>query len=128
MVITDFLSRYVVVKAMPDKTANTVAQHLWQCVCEHGCPSVMYSDSGAEFRNGVMKEMTNKLQIKHVRVAVYHPSSNGLTERKNASILEAIKQFMNVEEWDMCLPTAQLAVNSAYCSAIGDSAFFVFNG
>ena len=28
----------------------------------------------------------------------------------------------------MCLPTAQLAVNGAYCESLGDSPFFVYRG
>ena len=116
------------VKAIPNKTADSVAQALWEIFCEHGCPNILYSDSGSEFRNEVMKEMTKNFQISHVRVAVYHPSSNGLTERKNASILTALKCFMDQQEWDKTLPTAQLAVNSAYCSSLGDSPYFVYRG
>ena len=126
LVVTCFLSRYCVVKALPDKTADSVAQGLWGIFCEHGMPSVLYSDSGSEFRNNVMKEMAKNFQLQHVRVAVYHPSSNGLTERKNASVITALKCFMNLEDWDKCLPTAQLAVNSAYCSSLGDSPFYIY--
>ena len=126
LVVTDFLTRYVVIQPLPDKTASTVAEGLWRIMCEHGCPSVLYSDSGAEFRNKVLTEMTRKFKISHFRFAVYHPSSNGLTERKNASILEALRCFQDWEDWDMVLPTAQLAVNAAYSSSLGDSPFYVY--
>ena len=128
LVVTDFLSRYVAIKALPNKTANTTAQGLWSIFCEHGTPSILYSDSGCEFRNGVLEEMAKKIKFSHIRVAVYHPSSNGLCERKNASILSALKCFLTLDEWDKCLPTAQLAVNSAYSSSLGDSPFFIYKG
>ena len=126
LVVTCFLSRYCVVRAIPDKTADTVAQALWDVFCEHGTPSVMYSDGGTEYRNKIMAEMMKNFQVKHVRVAVQHPASNGLTERKNSSILMALRCFMHLSEWDRCLPTAQLATNAAYCSSVGDSPFFIY--
>ena len=128
LVVTCFLSRYCVVKAIPNKEANTVAHALWDVFCEHGTPATLYSDGGAEFRNKVLTEMTKNFQVKHVRVAVQHPQSNGLTERKNGSILMALKCFMHLTDWDRCLPTAQLATNAAYNSSIGDSPFFIYRG
>ena len=128
LVVTDFLSHYAVVKAIPNKKGNTVAQALWEIFCEHGCPKILYSDSGCEFRNAIMSEMAKNLHFQHVQVAVYHPASNGLCERKNSAILTALKCFRNEGEWDKCLPTAQLAVNAAYSISLGDSPFYVYKG
>ena len=128
LTVTDFLTRYVVVKALPNKSANEVAKGLWQVFCEHGAPSTLYSDSGSEFRNSVLKEMTKNFGVRHVTVAVYHPASNGLCERKNSSILTALRCFSNISDWDMVLPTAQLAVNAAYNRSLGDSSFFIYRG
>ena len=63
-----------------------------------------------------------------MRVAVYHPASNGLCERKNSSILTALRCFKDLEDWDKTLPTAQLAVNAAYSKGLGDSPFFIYRG
>merc|ERR1712055_1107203 len=128
LVVTDFLSRYTTIKPLPNKSADTTAEGLWSIFCEHGTPSILYSDSGCEFRNGVLKEMAKNFKFSHIRVAVYHPSSNGLCERKNASILSGLKCFQDVEDWDKLLPTAQLAVNAGYCRSLGDSPFFVYKG
>ena len=128
LVVTDFLTRYVSVKPLPDKTANAVAESLCQIFCEHGAPRIMYSDSGAEFRNAVLTEMAKNFRIKHILLAVYHPASNGLVERKNQSIIQVLKCFMDLEDWDKVLYTTQLAVNAAYCRTLGDSPFFVLKG
>ena len=128
VVVVDFLTRYCSVKAIPNKTADMVAQALWTVFCEHGTPSTLYSDSGTEFRNAVLKEMLKNFGVTHVKVAVYHPSSNGLVERKNASIISALRCFQNLEDWDKMLPTAQLAVNAGYCRSLGDSPFFCLKG
>ena len=126
LVVTCFLSRYCVLRAIPNKTADVVAQALWQIICQHGCPTTLYSDGGTEFRNKVMKEMTKNFKVKHVQLAIYHPSSNGLTERKNASIKMALRCFSALPDWDLCLPTAQYATNAAYCSSVGDTPFYIF--
>ena len=57
LVVCDFLTRYCVVKALTDKKADTVAEALWQIFCEHGAPRRIYSDSGSEYRNAVMREI-----------------------------------------------------------------------
>ena len=128
LVVTDFLTRYASIKPLPNKTADTVAEGLWAIFCEHGTPSVMFSDSGSEFRNSILNEMSKNFKIRHYTVAVYHPSSNGLTERKNQSILQVLKCFIELEEWDRLIPTTQLAVNAAYCRSLGDTPFFVLKG
>ena len=128
LTVTDFLTRYVVVKALPNKSADEVAKGLWQVFCEHETPSTLYSDAGCEFQNSVLKEMTKNFGVRHVTVAVYHPASNGLCERKNSSILTALRCFSEISDWDMVLPTAQLAVNAAYCRSLGDSPFFIYRG
>ena len=98
LVVTCFLSRYVVVKAIPNKKEDVVAQGLWEIFCEHGSPSVIFSDNGNEFRNQILKEMVKNFKISHVKAAVYHPSSNGLCERKNGSILTALKCFTQFQD------------------------------
>ena len=128
LVVTDFLTRYVSVKPLVNKSADVVAEALWEVFCEHGSPSSMYSDSGSEFRNAILAEMAKNFKIKHLRVAVYHPASNGLCERKNQSIISVLKCFMDLEEWDRVLYTTQLSVNAAYCRSLGDSPFFLLKG
>ena len=54
LVVTDFLSRYAVVKALESKKADVVAGGLWSIFCEHGVPSVSYPDSGCQYRNAIM--------------------------------------------------------------------------
>ena len=126
LVLTDYLTHYAEIKAMPNKKADTVAKFLWEIFCEHGVPQVMYSDSGCEFRNSVLTEMAKNIHLKHVKVAVYHPASNGLTERKNASIIEVLRCFKGEKDWDMCLHTAKLAVNGAYNVSLGDSPYYLY--
>ena len=49
-------------------------------------------------------------------------------ERKNQTLTVVLRQLndQRPEDWDHCLAWATLAVNSAYCSAIGDSPFYLW--
>ena len=128
LVCVDFLTRYSVAVPLPSKSAKEVATALGKIFCEHGIPQTVLSDNGTEFRNKVVKELANMLQFKHATIAVHHPASQGLVERKNQAIMIALRQLNDErpDDWDICLPYAMLAVNSAYCRSIGDTPFFLY--
>ena len=128
LVCVDFLTRYAVAVPLPSKSAKEVATALGKIFCEHGVPQTMLSDNGTEFRNKIVKELANMLQFKHATIAVHHPASQGLVERKNQSIMIALRQLNDErpDDWDICLPYAMLAVNSAYCKSVGDTPFFLY--
>ena len=65
LVVTDFVTRYCVIRPLIDKRATTVAEGLWSILCEHGTPSTLYSDQGPEFRNKILKEMSKNFQFSH---------------------------------------------------------------
>ena len=128
LVCVDFLTRYTVAVPLMTKTAKEVAQALGKIFCEHGVPQVVLSDNGTEFRNKMMTELASLLQFKHTTIACHHPASQGLVERKNQAVMIALRQLYDErpEDWDICLPYAILAVNSAYCKSTGDTPFFLY--
>ena len=128
LVVVDFLTRYTVAVPLVTKSAKEVAAALGKIFCEHGIPQTVLSDNGTEFRNKVVKELASMLQFKHATIAVHHPASQGLVERKNQAIMIALRQLNDErpDDWDICLPYAMLAVNSAYCSSVGDTPFFLY--
>ena len=81
--------------AVPLKTrsAKEVAGALTRIFCEHGIPQVLLSDSGTEFNNQIMKSLSQTFQFKYAKIAVHHPSSQGLVERKNQAVMLAIRQL-----------------------------------
>ena len=128
LVCVDFLTRYTAAAPLTGKSAKEVAAALARIFCEHGVPQTLISDNGTEFRNKLVKELSNTLGFTHSTIAVHHPASQGLVERKNQSVMIALRQLNDERphDWDLCLPHAILAVNSAYCSSIGDTPFFLY--
>ena len=128
LVAVDFLTRYAVAVPLMTRSAKEVATALAKIFCEHGVPRLVLSDNGGEFRSKIMTELAKNLQFKHATIAVHHPSSQGLVERKNQAIMCAIRQLGEEKplEWDLCLPYAILAINSAYCQSVQESPFFLY--
>ena len=128
LVAVDHLTRYALAVPLKTRSAKEVAGALTKIFCEHGVPQVLLSDHGTEFNNHVMKALSQAFQFKYAKIAVHHPSSQGLVERKNQAVMLAIRQLAEdrPNEWDTCIPIAMLAINSAYNVYLKDTPFFLY--
>ncbi|XP_037774631.1 uncharacterized protein LOC119571362 [Penaeus monodon] len=108
LVITDFLTRFEAVEALPDKTTEAVAKSIYGIFLQYGVPR----------------------RVDHHQIVAYHPASNGLCERTNQQVLSILRGLVDGKEhyWDQYLAEAQLALNAAYHSAIGDTPYYVMFG
>ena len=61
-----------------------------------------------------MQFFANGLGIEHVTTSAYTPSTNGITERSNQTIIEMLRILCesNPNEWDLWLPFICIAFNS----------------
>lgn len=128
LVAVDALTRYSEIVPLPNKEARTVAQGIVeQIFLRHGRCEKLVSDMGTEFLNQILKEVCNLLRVDQCPVAPMHPSSNGLVEHANGRIKTMLRHFVadNQKNWDEFLPYIQMAVNSSYNRAIGDSAHYM---
>ena len=58
LVICDYVSKFTEAYALPDMTAQTVADKLtYEWICRYGCPVVIHSDQGANFQSDLFKEL-----------------------------------------------------------------------
>ena len=75
-------------------------------VSRYGVPVVIHSDKGANFKSNVMKQLCQLLGMKKTRTTAYHPQSDGLVERMNKTLMEAISKYVsnNQHDWDLWLP------------------------
>ncbi len=81
LVVMDAHSKWLEVVPMKIATAVNTIQHLRQLFARFGIPESVVSDNGTPF---VAEEFCIFCQVNgicHIRVASYHPSSNGLAER-----------------------------------------------
>ena len=83
--IIDVYSRYLIPRALPNKSATCVAQALQEVMYEHGPPYVIQCDNGSEFK-GHVQALCQKNSIKLINSRPYHPQSQGKCERANKTL------------------------------------------
>ena len=89
--ITDYFTRWVTAVALPDCSAQTIAQALFdEYICRYGVPLSIMSDQGTHFKNQLMDAMSKLLGYNHIYSTVYHPQSNGMVERFNATFVPQV--------------------------------------
>ena len=81
LVIVDPHSKWPEVYATRSITARTTIRILKQIFATFGVPEVLVSDNGTQFTSYEFKEFCVSQGINHLRIAPYHPQSNGLAER-----------------------------------------------
>ena len=78
----DWFSRWSEAFAVPDKTADTVANLLIEEIFPRfWCPLQIVTDNGSENVNKVVQETMRSVIIYNFQISVYHPQSNAKVER-----------------------------------------------
>ena len=127
--MVDVLSRYGFAIPLTDKSTPTVARALINNVIgQFGPPKSIYSDSGKEFTGSIMTEVLKLMNIKQRHVTVYRPQASGIVERYNGTLCSIIRALVHEHPhtWDLSLPMATLAYNTAYHRVLKESPYFIF--
>ncbi len=129
--MVDMFSRFVILAPIAEKTARAVAHAVVsRLICKHTAPRVLLSDNGAEFRNKVLQEICNQFNITQTFTVAYHPASNGLVERPNRKILEALRPIVGrfISTWEDWLPQVAATINSTVCESTGQTPYYIVYG
>ena len=81
LVDMDAYSKWLEVHRMKSITSTATIEKLREMFATHGLPATVVSDNGSNFTSSEFQEFMKKNGIKHIKVAPYHPASNGLAER-----------------------------------------------
>ena len=131
LVCVDHFSRYVVLAPVPDKTAGAIAHALIsKVICPYSTPRVLLSDNGTEFRNALLEEICKQFNIRQSFITAYHPASNGLVERTNRKVLEALRPVVGglLDNWEDWLPHVAASINSSICESTGQTPYYIVFG
>ncbi len=124
--ITDYFTRWITAIALPDCSAQTTAQAIFnEYICKYGVPQSILSDQGTHFRNQLMDSMAKLIGYNHIFSTVYHPQSNGMVERFNATFVPQLAKLHNRESnnWDEYLLPVVFAYNTGIHSTTQCSPF-----
>src|SRR3989440_492878 len=97
---------------------------------QHGLPHSIISDRGPTFVSNFWQSLTAQLGVKHKLSTVYHPQTDGQTERLNQTLEQYLRCYVNFEQnnWVTLLPMAQFAYNSHKNETTGLSPFYANYG
>ena len=128
LVIIDAFSRWIEAVPLTNKRADTVAWALlttW--ICRYGWMKILHSDNGTEFVNAIMTDICNWLGIIRTTTTAYHPQGNGMCERANRSLKQALTCLLLEygTGWFKSLPFALWSIRSAIHRVTGYSPYQV---
>ncbi|CAF1488885.1 unnamed protein product [Adineta steineri] len=131
LVITDYLTKFVVAKALPNNTAQTTAQTFVEdFIFKFGVPNRLITDQGVHFNNDLMRNITQMIGFDHIKSTPYHPQTNGQVERFNATFRPQLAKLYdeNLNNWDEYLSAVVYAYNTGQHGTTGYSPFQLMFG
>jgi hypothetical protein len=106
----DYLTKWPEARAIKMANAEEVLDFIYEdIICRHGCPQKILTDRGSHFNNQIITKMMEKFKIVHNFSTPYHPKTNGLIERFNKTICEAIAKSGETKNWDEKIAPTLLA-------------------
>lgn len=124
LVVVDVATRFLLLRPLPDKKAESVAAALALIVADFGPPRTIQSDRGLEFTAEVTENLMQRLSINQHLCTPYHPQSNGLAERFVRKTLAQLRKLtVPNDQWSALLPAAQLSLNLLVNSGMSISPF-----
>lgn len=102
LVITDWLTKYSILKPMRDMKATALTRYLEEEVfLVYGVPQVVLTDNATNFVSKKFRSLLKKYNVKEFLNARYFPQNNP-TERVNRSIGASVRAYMEKDhrEWD----------------------------
>ena len=120
LVVGDQFTKWIEAYAIPDQSALTVATVVvHEFIARFGTPLEMHSDQGRNVESNLFQNVCKLLDISKTRTTPYHPSSNGMIERFNQTLVNMISSFVDKRQqnWDEHLSL----LTSAYRSAVHES-------
>lgn len=129
--VTDYYTKFVTAVALPTCSSVATAEALFkEHICRYGVPKAIISDQGTSFKNQIMNYLSTVLGSHHILCTPYHPQSNGLTERFNATFVVQLAKLTDRESnnWDQFLHSIVFAYNTGSHSSTNFSPFELLFG
>lgn len=89
--VMDYFSKFPEVKFVSAITSATVIRFLKELFMREGLCAELVTDNGRQFVSKEFESFLAECGIKHIRTSLYCPSSNGMIERFNRSLGDAIE-------------------------------------
>jgi transposase InsO family protein len=131
LVVTDLLSKDVILIPLKNTTTETVAHNfLCYVVAYHWLPDAIVSDYGTQFTSHFWAILTKMMRITHRLSTAWHPQTDGSTERMNRTIEAYLRAYIEWAQsnWVNLLPLTSIAIKGRKARSTRVSPFFLQHG
>ena len=130
LVMVDHFTRWPVVFPVQDTEAETVASKVCEFIHAYGCPKELLSDRGSQFTSELVKALCRQLGVRKIYTCAFRPSTNGLNERLNGTLFDAIKMYASDKPsaWDQYLDAVTFAYRTTPHSVTQHTPAFLMFG
>jgi hypothetical protein len=128
--VIDHKSKLRFARVLKDKAGEGVANFLKSIYAIIGPPRWLQSDNGKEFINEHVISLNAKWNVQFIHSSPYHPQTNGVVERANGVMKQAIRNWQDVnpeDDWTEALELIVHNLNSIRHETLGMSPYeYVF--
>lgn len=125
----DCASRYPEAVALPSVETPRVARELVTIFSRLGISEQILTDQSTNFMSATLEEVYRLLQVERIRTSPYHPQTDGLVERFNATLKSMLKKLVGrKKDWDEYLPYLLFAYREVPQESTGFSPFKLLFG
>lgn len=129
IVAMDYFTKWPEARPVKEANAKETAKFIYEeIICRHGSPQRILTDRGSHFNNQLIRELMEKFKIKHGLSTSYHPQTNGLVERFNKTLCEALAKLKENGEWDTKISPVLFAYRDKVHSSTKMKPFYLIYG
>ena len=93
LIVVDAHSKWIGAFQMNTSTSSATIEKLRIAFATHGLPEIVVTDNGSNFVSREFEDFLKQNGIRHIRIAPYHPVSNGMAERAVQTFKEGMKKM-----------------------------------
>ena len=130
LVAVDAYSKWTELIPLTSKDPKGIIKALTERINPNGTVNILVSDQGTEFKAAQVREYCEQNNVQQEFCNPYHQSSNGLVERQNLTIANALRcrRYDGGKAWDEELEGIQISMNTAHHDSLGMSPYQVKEG
>ena len=131
VVFTDSLTKWPEAFAIKSAGADVIAQiFVEEIVSRHGALRTLLSDRGKNFLSKLIQEICDLFSMKKINTTLYHPQTDGLTERFSHTLCSMLAIYVSKHQrdWDRFIPFALFAYRTAIQESTKETPFYLIYG
>lgn len=131
LVITDYLSKFVIIEALKKATSDRIIEILKkQLFYKLGFPRRIITDNGSNLTSLEMRRTLSAFRIEHKTTSFYRPQTNGQTERYNRVLGTQLAIFCQEKHqtWDKFIDALAFAYNTGIHASHLNTPYYLVYG